>query len=174
MPSSSHAARRGAGIKLTVTARQLGRHFDQAVEALGLSRAKFGVIAIVSRYPGATQRTIAELLEVTEVTAGRLIERLCADGYLERRPDPGDRRAHRIHLTEKTTPLLDRLGTMAGEHEAAVFAGLEDEEVAKLVDLLDRIAGNLVALKADAASATPSAPKAGKSRSVSLEKITGG
>ena len=85
-----------------MVARQLGRGFDQAIETTGMSRAKFGVIAIAARHPGATQRMIAELLEVTEVTAGRLIERLCADGYLERRPDrlpslaSGSRHDHRL------------------------------------------------------------------------------
>jgi MarR family transcriptional regulator for hemolysin len=161
--------RRRAGIKLTIVARQIGRDFDQTVETTGLSRAKFGVIAITARHPGASQRTIAEYLEVTEVTAGRLIERLCADGYLERRPDPVDRRARRIHLTEKTGPLLERVAIIAEEHEARVFAGFDEEEAATFASFLDRISNNLSAMRG-AQPGAESEPKPAKVRSKKLER----
>lgn len=134
---------RVASLKLTVVARQLWYAFDQAVERTGLSRAKWGVIAAVSRRPGETQRVYASLLEVSEVTAGRMIDRLCADGLLERREDPQDRRANRIFLTADAQPVLDRLGELARAHEQAAFAGLGDSEIALLAALLEKIGENL-------------------------------
>jgi MarR family transcriptional regulator for hemolysin len=161
--------KRRAGIKLTIVARQIGRDFDQTVETTGLSRAKFGVIAITARHPGASQRTIAEYLEVTEVTAGRLIERLCADGYLERRPDPVDRRARRIHLTEKTGPLLERVAIIAEEHESRVFAGFDEAEAATFASFLDRISNNLTTMRG-AAPAAENETKPAKARPNKMER----
>ena len=137
------STRRSIGTKLTVIARQLWRQFDQSTDALGVSRAKWRVIAAVARRPGATQRLIAELLEVTEVTAGRLVERLCADGYLERRENPSDRRAHCIYLTPGAQPLLDALSKRAAICEAEAFAGMDDQDLERLEALLRVVARNV-------------------------------
>jgi MarR family transcriptional regulator for hemolysin len=128
---------------LTVIARQLGQRFDQSVQNNGVTRAKWRVIAAAARIPGATQRTIAAALEVTEVTAGRLIDRLCADGYLERRENPDDRRGYHIHLTPGAQPLLHKLGQIARIHEEEVFVGFNDEDLVRLEALLDAMARNL-------------------------------
>jgi MarR family transcriptional regulator, transcriptional regulator for hemolysin len=138
---------RAVGIKLSVIARQLANRFDHAVERDGLSRAKWGVIVAVARMPGATQRSIASMLEITEVTAGQLIDRLSADGYIERREHPKDRRAYCVHLTDAAQPLLVRLGEIAKAHEVETFAGLNDEDLSRLDALLDVIARNLAACR---------------------------
>jgi MarR family transcriptional regulator for hemolysin len=128
---------------LTVIARQLRLRFDQSIESSGITRAKWTLIAVVARNPGSTQRTIAAALEVTEVTAGRLIDRLCADGYLERRENPQDRRGYSVHLTSAAQPMLDKLGKIAKVHEDEVFAGLNDDDLIKLNGLLDKVARNI-------------------------------
>jgi MarR family transcriptional regulator for hemolysin len=137
--------RRAIGLKLTVIARHLWHRLDQTIERSGVTRAKWSLIAAVARHPGATQRTIAAALEVTEVTAGRLIDRLCADGYLERRENPNDRRGYCIHLTPTAEPVLERMGKIAKAHEHDAFAGLTDDDLEKLDALLDTIARNLAA-----------------------------
>jgi MarR family transcriptional regulator for hemolysin len=128
---------------LTVIARQLRMTFDKSAERSGLTRAKWTLIAAVARNPGATQRTIAEALEVREITAGRLIDRLCNEGYLKRRENPSDRRAYCVYLTPAAQPLLDRLEEIAKSREAEIFAELEVEDLEKLDALLDVISRNL-------------------------------
>jgi MarR family transcriptional regulator for hemolysin len=128
---------------LAVVARQLRVSFDQSAERSGLTRAQWNLIAVASGCPGATQRTIAEALEVKEITAGRLIDRLCDEGYLKREEHPTDRRAYCVYLTAAAQPLLDKLDELAKVHETAIFAGFDSEDLEKLDKLLDAIAGNL-------------------------------
>jgi MarR family transcriptional regulator for hemolysin len=135
--------KRAISLKIGVIARQLRNQFDHAVEHDGLSRGKWRVIAVVARIPGATQRSIATMLEITEVTAGQLIDRLCADGYLERREHPKDRRAYCVHLTQAAEPLLARLDEVAQILEEEIFAGLDEQDLVKLDALLEMIARNL-------------------------------
>lgn len=140
--------KRTVALKLTVVARQLRVSFDQRVQRDGgLTRAKWSLIAAVARNPGATQRMIAEALEVREITAGRLIDRLCSEGYLKRRESPEDRRAYSVYLTPAAQPLLDKIDELAKLHEAAIFAGMASEDLEKLDALLDAISGNLAALR---------------------------
>lgn len=135
--------KRAIGRKLTVIARQLWQQFDQNMLSSGVSRAKWGLIAAVSRSPGATQRAIAAMLQVTEVTAGRMVDRLCEDGLLERRENPQDRRGYCVYLTPAAKPLLDRIGVAATIYEASAFAGFSDDDLVRFEALLDVIAGNI-------------------------------
>jgi MarR family transcriptional regulator for hemolysin len=142
-PGEIDGRKRAIASKLTVIARQLWQRFDHIVESDGLSRAKWSMIVAVARNPGVTQRTIASLLEIKEATAGQLIDRLCADGYLERREHPKDRRAYCVYLTTAAQPLLGRLESIAKVHENETFAGIAEEDLVRLNALLEHVARNL-------------------------------
>src|SRR5882724_10249844 len=145
--------RRSVGLKLSVVARQLRVTFDQNAEASGLTRAQWHLIAVVARVPGATQRTIAEALEVREITAGRLVDRLCEEGYLRRDENPNDRRAYCVYLTPTAQPVLDKLDELAKMQEAAIFAGFDGQDLERLDALLDAISRNLSEFRSQRAAA---------------------
>lgn len=67
------------------------------------------MIAVVATNPGATQRMIADTLEMSEASAGRLVDRLCNEGLLTRRSREDDRRAKAIYISEAAEPLLEKL-----------------------------------------------------------------
>ncbi len=138
------ALMRNATMKLTIIARQLRAHFDQSVVRLGVTRSQWTVIAAVARYPGATQRTIANLLEIAEASAGRLIDRLCADGLLERRTKDDDRRAHAVFLTEKGQAITMQLSDIARQNEEVAFGGFQVEDLKRFNALLDALSENIV------------------------------
>lgn len=140
---SEESPKRQVGLRMTVIARLQRNSFDRKVAALNVTRSQWAMIAIVSRYPGSTQRTIAEYLEMSEASAGRLIDRLCADGLLERRDRRDDRRARAVYLTEKAGPLLTKLGAIAAESEQRMFNGFSDEEIQQLLNFMDRIYENV-------------------------------
>src|SRR2546430_2587651 len=103
-PPPPRSRKKSIALKLSVVARQLRVSFDQSAEQSGLTRAQWTLVAVVARHPGATQRAIAEALEVRETTADRLIDRLCDEGYLSRRESPNDRRAYCVYLTAAAQP----------------------------------------------------------------------
>jgi MarR family transcriptional regulator for hemolysin len=145
--SPSKNRRRSIALKLSVIARQLRLSFDQSAERSGLTRAKWTLIAAVAGNPGATQRVIAEALEVREITVGRLIDRLCDEGYLKRRENPSDRRAYRVYLATAAQSVLDKLDEVAKSHEAEMFAGFDGEDLERLDASLEAIARNLSAAR---------------------------
>jgi MarR family transcriptional regulator, transcriptional regulator for hemolysin len=132
---------------LAVVNRRLRQTFDQSVERSGVTRAKWTLIAAVAHNPGATQRMLAEALEVREITVGRLIDRLSAEGYLKRSPHPNDGRAYCVYLAPAAQPVLDTLDRLAKIHEAAIFTGFSDEDLTKLSELLDAMARNISAAR---------------------------
>ena len=140
---SDLSTRRKAGLRMTVIARLQRNNFDRKVSDLNVTRSQWAMIAVVARHPGSTQRTIAEFLEMSEASAGRLIDRLCADGVLERRDRRDDRRARAVYLTDAAGPLLDKLGKIAKESEERMFRGFSESEVEQLLDYMNRIYENV-------------------------------
>ena len=135
--------RRQVSLRMTVIARLQRNNFDRKVTDLNVTRSQWAMIAVVARSPGSTQRTIAEYLEMSEASAGRLIDRLCADGVLERRDRRDDRRARAVYLTEAACPLLEKLGKIAHESEVRMFQDFSEEEIERLLDYMNRIYENV-------------------------------
>jgi MarR family transcriptional regulator for hemolysin len=142
-PEPCDELRRRMGLRFTVIARRLRNTFDRQVVKLNVTRSQWATIAVVSSNPGASQRTIAEALEMTEASAGRLIDRLCADGLLERRNRHDDRRARAVYLTPAAEPLMAKLAAIASLGEMHMFKGFSDEDLGTLAGFLDRIYENV-------------------------------
>jgi MarR family transcriptional regulator for hemolysin len=135
--------RRQIALRLTVLARLLRSDFDRHVDDVGLTRSQWSLIAVAARRPGSTQRQISELLEMSEASAGRLVDRLEADGVLERRELEGDRRARAVFLTDAASPLLERMSVMARAREERWFRGLSDRDLGHLSELLETLYNNM-------------------------------
>lgn len=86
---------------------------------------------------------IAEVLEMSEASAGRLIDRLCADGLLERRARDDDRRARAVYVTEAARPLLAKAAEVGQENSERIFQGLDQAQLEQLGQSLGVIYDNL-------------------------------
>lgn len=124
-------------------ARLIRNCFDRQVADLNVTRSQWSLIAAVARHPGVTQRIVAEMLEISEASAGRLIDRMCNDGLLERRLRPDDRRAHAIHPTAHGKSLLSELASAARVMEDRVFRDFSDDELERFGASLDKMYANL-------------------------------
>ena len=111
------------GYTITDVARLLRTVFERRVRSLGLTRAQWLIIARLHRHPGLSQSEVADLLEIEKATAGRLIDRMEAKDWLERRPDPTDRRINRLHLTDRAEHMHTLIWPIA---EATVDDALSD------------------------------------------------
>jgi MarR family transcriptional regulator for hemolysin len=132
------------GVLLVDVARLLRRNFNRRAQALGLTQPQWQALARISQNQGMNQACLADLLEVQPITLARLIDRLQAAGWVERRPDPADRRVQRLYLTVKAEPLLDDIRALAMETREEAMRGLSDRERRQLIQTLQAIKGNLV------------------------------
>jgi MarR family transcriptional regulator, transcriptional regulator for hemolysin len=134
---------RSFGFLLHDIARLMRKRFDQRARALGLSRSQWQVLAHLSRHEGINQSGLAEILEIENITLGRLIDRMEEAGWVERRPDRRDRRARLLYMTEKVAPMMERMHALAEETRAEALAGLPASEREALMDQLARVRANL-------------------------------
>jgi MarR family transcriptional regulator for hemolysin len=134
------------GYTITDVARLMRTVFERRVRALGLTRAQWLVIARVHRRPGLSQSEIADLLEIEKASAGRLIDRMQAKGWLERRDDRSDRRVNRLHLTKKAERIHGAIWPLAEATVDEALSDLSPEERRRLTGLMTRVKAKLQAL----------------------------
>lgn len=115
--------------------------FAKALEPLGLRPPHFGVMQLIAGDPGITQQDLADrsLIDASSMVA--VVDELEELGYAERRPHPGDRRKHAVHLTAEGKRALERARAVAIELANDILAPLEGGEVATLTRLLRKLAG---------------------------------
>src|ERR1700755_1602089 len=86
------------GVVISDVARLLRTDVGRRVFWLGITRGQWLVLTRLHRHPGASHSELAEMMEVEKATAGRMIDRLVANGWGERRTARGDRRGKGVHL----------------------------------------------------------------------------
>ncbi|HEX4113802.1 MAG TPA: MarR family transcriptional regulator [Stellaceae bacterium] len=131
------------GFLLHDIARLMRKRFDARTRTSGLTRAQWQVLLTLTRQEGVNQAALAETLDLEPITVGRLIDRMQEAGWVERRPDAADRRAHRLYITARARPMMIQLETVGNVLLDEAFSGLTQDERDGLLDLLVRIRGNL-------------------------------
>jgi DNA-binding MarR family transcriptional regulator len=134
------------GFLLNDVSRLMRQRFDERARGLGLTRAQWRVLGHLRRYEGINQGALAEILEVETVTLGRHIDRLEDAGWVERRRDPADRRVWRLHLAEKSRPMIDRLTDLSTEVREFALGRLSKLDRDHLIETLQTMKDNLAAM----------------------------
>src|ERR1700732_4307414 len=134
---------RSFGFLVTDVARLFGRRFSHHGKRLGLTRAQCRTLGYLARNEGINQAGLADLLEIRPMTLVRQIDRMQEAGWIERRPDPTDRRARRLFLPDKARPVLARIWDVSAETQDQVLAALSPDESDQLIELLRRVHGHL-------------------------------
>src|SRR6201996_6364373 len=116
-------------IVLNDVARRMRTRFDQWARNYGMTRAQGLILARLERQPGLSQNELAVICEVEPISVGRLVDRLEARGFLERRPDPADRRIRRLHLLPASAPILEEIQRYKDELFREITADLDEQTV---------------------------------------------
>lgn len=131
------------GFVLNDVARLLRRNFNRSVQDLGLTQTQWQAIAHIARNQGMKQSELAEILEVQPISVGRLIDRMELAGWVERRPDPDDRRATNLYLTARCDPILTKMKKTATAVRARALVGIPEKEQHILMEKLLLMRKNL-------------------------------
>jgi DNA-binding MarR family transcriptional regulator len=120
---------------------RLERRLAEVLGPLGLTLAQFDVLMTLCHGDGITQQDLAERLLVTKANVVGLLDRVCAAGWVERRPDPEDRRANRIYLTDAGRKLAAEAHPDQHGLIKRLFEGLTEPELRQMHGLLARLNG---------------------------------
>jgi len=93
-------------LRLRKAARRITQIYDGHVEPFGLTITQFGLLAHLRVLDGIGVGALAEKLVMDPTTLTRNLRPLERQGYVVLEPDPADRRARSLHLTEEGREVL--------------------------------------------------------------------
>ncbi|MCF7549817.1 MarR family winged helix-turn-helix transcriptional regulator [Pseudonocardia sp. WMMC193] len=122
-------------------ARQLRSRNKEALAPWELTPSQFRAAAVVARHGPIRLSALAEHLRIAPRSATEVVDDLESRGLVERSPDPGDRRATLVTLTERGRTLVGEIQAARHARSADVFATLDAHDRAELGRLLRKVAG---------------------------------
>jgi DNA-binding MarR family transcriptional regulator len=105
----------------------------------GITPSEYAVLAVIIDLPNLDQQSLAKQLGIDPVSAGQMIARLEASGYLERRIAPHDRRARLLVATRAGAKLRESLRGPALAAQNRILEPLSVRERRSFLELLTRV-----------------------------------
>ena len=113
---------------------------DRRLKPLGLSDAKWRTVFHLSRAPAdISQVELASRLSIEAPTLARLLDRLEADGWIERRVATKDRRVKTIHLQPKASEVLRQIDRTMRDTRTEIMRGITQAELRACLTTLQKI-----------------------------------
>ena len=132
------------GFLLDDVAYLYARRFEEHARGLSLTLHQCKALAVLANCEGVNQTRLAETSEIVPRNLVRILNRLEAGGWAERRADPQDRRAHLLTITESAKPVVERIWHVVSKTNAEALDGLAIRDLPLLTELLERVHANLV------------------------------
>ena len=145
--TKGEAGKDGLGFLVADVFRLMRREFGRRLDASELTFAQARALVYIARLEGARQVDLAEMLEIAPMTLARQIDQLESAGYVERRADAKDRRAHLMHLTAAASAPLDAIGNVIAAVRQDALTGLTPTEAAAVTAGLRKMRQNMVAVQ---------------------------
>lgn len=117
--------------------------FHTHLKRFGISVPTWRVLAILSDGQGKPIGEIARIGLYNQPTTSKIIDRLTAEGLVQRRQDEADKRKMLVFITSKGQELVRTLMDDAIEHEKRSLEGYSPEEVALLKNVLRTLISRL-------------------------------
>jgi DNA-binding MarR family transcriptional regulator len=97
------------------------------------------VLTLLGRHGDMRMSKLAELLAVDMSVTSRHVAHVAARDWIERSPDPADKRSRILHLTDAGRGQLEELNRRTSKLLASRLSDWTDDEVGLLVELMTRL-----------------------------------
>ncbi len=104
-----------------------------------VSRSGFAMLKTVTETDGIRTSELAEMLDIRPSSLSEGLDKLEADGYVERRKNEEDMRIVHVHATEKTRKDFERIELENKEYYGKLSSCLTEEEAQAFCDTCDKL-----------------------------------
>lgn len=97
-------------------------------------------VLAICRHPGMTQEQLAKHICINKSSVTRSLSHLEENGYVERRPDPKDKRILCVYPTQKMLDILPEVRRIAADWNEYLVEGIEENDIALFRSVLEKLA----------------------------------
>lgn len=128
------------GMAIGEVSRNWRAKLDERLRPLGLSQSRWMVLLHLSRRgDGVMQKDLAAWLGIEGPTLVRILDRMNADGWIERRESPTDRRAKTVHLTQQARAVIEQINKVAAQLRSELLANIPTADLDICMRVLQQI-----------------------------------
>ena len=120
-------------------ARQLRETSHQALAPWEIAPSHFRALRVLQRHGTMRLSELSDQLRIAARSTTEVVDALEARGLVRRRPDPGDRRATLVEVTEQGTSVLGAIRAARGAEAERVFGRLSPTDRAHLARILGKL-----------------------------------
>ncbi|MEL6308331.1 MAG: MarR family transcriptional regulator [Chloroflexota bacterium] len=121
---------------LDIALRNIDQIFRRVVRPLDLTVIEWYILRALYEADGQHASELARAVGRAATSFTPNLDKLQKKGLVERRPDPGDRRAVRIHLTQTAIDMRDNVMELAEEIDDEIAAMFPQAEYEMFLDVL--------------------------------------
>ena len=116
---------------------------DSEVSSIGIHRTQHRALMYLSKKGNLlSQKELAEHLDITAAAVTQLLQKLEADGYIERNLGE-DNRFNEINITEEGKKVVEKTRVLFSKVDSSLFDGFTEEELDTFTSLLEKILYNI-------------------------------
>lgn len=124
---------------VTLLRRSFTDYCNEQLQKLGLSQGLLYFVIYVGKHPGCSPKEVAEGLHMDTGHVTRSLVKLEQGGFLIQEPNPNDRRAHLLKLSDAGEDAFRTSYELFTRWDDEVMQGMSHDERTQLLALLDRI-----------------------------------
>ena len=124
-----------------------GRVFERMLDENGISEfngAQGRILFVLWETDNIPISALSERTGLAKTTLTSMLDRLERSGHIRRMPDPADRRAVRIRLTESAEALREKYERVSAMMNEVFYRGFSDNEILAFEEGLGKILENLI------------------------------
>jgi DNA-binding MarR family transcriptional regulator len=121
----------------------LSRSVDDSLKPYGLARGQWQVLAHVHEAGTLSQRRLQESMKIESATLTVIVDLLVTKGWIERLPDPADKRVRLLRFTPDGAARWRDVPDPVALAEQRMLAGLDARERAVVADGVERMIAGL-------------------------------
>lgn len=121
--------------------RLVATNFDRSMARHRLTHSQWWALMHIGQNPGASQTDLAQRMQMTRGAAGKLLDRLEAQHWIERRPDPTDSRVRRVYPVS-SGGISGTMSTEATRLYQDILGDLSRDDKLRLLDSLGHMHAN--------------------------------
>jgi MarR family transcriptional regulator for hemolysin len=141
------------GFLVADVSRLIRAEFDRRIAeaGIGLTPGEGRALLHAARAGAVRQNVLAERMGLEAMTLSGYLDRLEARGLVKRRPDPTDRRAKLIELTDAAEAAIEEIQAIAASVRAEAARSIAPEDWIRFLATLKIVRSNLSGQRSEAA-----------------------
>ena len=128
---------------LVAISRIRDSQLEKMLKPIGVNVARHRALTIILRFGPCTMSELADFSSVDRTTLTRTVDQLVAEGYVNRRAAPKDRRQVLLTITPAGEAVAASARTIVARHNAQALEGVPDHLLRCMVEVERMIVANL-------------------------------